>query len=70
MGYFAHLRSILRFKHQTITLQLVQNFLLTLQITYLIYGYKEHERVTWDFVPPIKPMSTEAKPRMTLVFEG
>ena len=29
-----------------------------------------YERVSWKIVAPRKPMSTEAKPRLTLVFEG
>ena len=34
-----------------------------------IYKYWLHERVTWEIVIPRKPMLTEAKPRLTLVFE-
>ena len=36
----------------------------------ILYKYWLHERVTWEIVTLIKPMSTEAKPRLTLVFEG
>ena len=36
----------------------------------ILYKYWLHERVTWEIVTPRKPMSTEAKPRLTLVFEG
>ena len=36
----------------------------------IVYKYLLHERVTWEIVTPRIPMSTEAKPRLTLVFEG
>ena len=34
------------------------------------YKYWLHERVTWEIVTPRKPMSTEAKLRLTLVLRG
>ena len=36
----------------------------------LLYRYWLHERVTRDIVTPRKPLWNEAKPRLTLVFEG
>ena len=55
-------------------------FLITLRIIYdsvccrhtlsILYKYCLHERVILEIVTPRKPVSTEAKPRLTLVFEG
>ena len=36
----------------------------------ILYIYWLHERVTWEIVTPRKPLLTEAKPKMTLIFEG
>ena len=36
----------------------------------MLYKYWLRERVTWEIATPTKPMSTEAKPRLTFVFEG
>ena len=35
----------------------------------ILYKYWLHEKVTWEIVIPRKPVSTKAKPRLTLVFE-
>ena len=48
----------------TVALQSVNNFL---------FGELQscsYDRVTWEIVTLRKPMSTKAKPRLTLVFEG
>ena len=37
---------------------------------HILYKYWLHERGPWEIVNPRKPMSTGAKPRLTLVFEG
>ena len=36
----------------------------------ILFKYWLQERVPWEIVTPRKTMSTEAKPRFTLVFEG
>ena len=36
----------------------------------ILYKYWLHERIVWKIVTPRKPMSTEAKPRWTLVSKG
>ena len=46
------------------------NKVIWYDIHVLLYKYWLHERLTWEIVIPRKPMSTEAKPRLTLVFEG
>ena len=49
------------------------NIFINIFIYYLIiilYKYWLHERVTWEIVILKKPMSTKAKPKLTLVFEG
>ena len=58
----------MNFNINSLVLEIMYLFIRNIHV--ILYKYWLYERVIWEIVTLGKPMSTEAKARLTLVFEG